>query len=164
MAGRRRHGVAILGGTFDHLHRGHAALLAAAFARAERVRIGLTTAAFLRAHPKPWPDRIEPYATRRRRLARFLSAHWPARRWSIVALHDPWGASVEPGPDLLVVSDETRTALRAIRTERRRRGLPPLAVAVVPTVRAADGRPIASRRIRAGTIDRAGRRRARRKA
>lgn len=153
----RRIRVAVLGGTFDHLHAGHRALLAAAFARAPWVRVGLTTDAFVRQERKPAARKVQSYVTRRRRLRQFLAATYPGRRWTIAPLADPWGGSVQPGADLIVVSAETRAAVRVINRERRRRKLPPLAACVVPLVRAEDGRPIASRRIRTGEIDPEGR-------
>jgi len=156
LPGRRRR-VAVLGGTFDHLHKGHRALLEAAFARADRVKVGLTSDRFAGSERKPFPVRVQSYALRRRHLRAFLQARFRDRAWSIVALNDPWGGSVAPGADLLVLSEETRRAAGPINAERRRRGLPALRVFVVPQVRADGGRPIASRRIRAGEIDTEGR-------
>jgi cytidyltransferase-like protein len=149
---RRAH-IAVLGGTFDHLHIGHRALLAIAFQRAREVKIGLTSDRFARSEKKPLPRRVQSYATRRRNLRAFLRKRFPHRAWTVVSLNDPWGGSVGPGVDLLVLSEETRRAARPINAERRRRGLAPLRVAVVRLVRAEDGRPIASRRIREGEID-----------
>lgn len=151
----RRSRVAVLGGTFDHLHSGHHALLAAAFQRAREVKIGLTSDKFVRKERKPLVGLVQSYETRRRSLRKFLRLRFGRRRWSIVALNDRWG-SVRPGADLLVLSEETRRAARSINAERRRRGLAPLRVCVVQQVRGEDGRPIASRRIRAGEIDRDG--------
>ena len=150
---RSRAHVAVLGGTFDHLHAGHRALLTAAFERADEVKIGLTTDRFARAEEKPVPRRVQSYATRRRRLRAFLRQQFPSRSWTVVPLTDRWGGSVGPGVDLLVLSEETARAARPINAERRHRGLPPVRVHVVRQVPAEDGKPIASRRIRAGEID-----------
>lgn len=156
----RRYRFAVLGGSFDHLHAGHRALLARALDLADRVAVGVTSDAYLRVHPKPGAARIEPFAARRRAVARFLAARAPRRRWRIAVLDDGWGGSVAPGPDVLVASSETIGGARSVNRERRRRGLAPLAVELVPLVRGADGQPIRSRRIRAGEIDADGRRRA----
>ncbi|MCI4354776.1 MAG: pantetheine-phosphate adenylyltransferase [Thermoplasmata archaeon] len=153
-----RDGVAVLGGSFDHLHAGHKALLAAAFASARRVGVGVTTDAYLKSHPKPRGTQIQSYAVRRRQLRRHLERHYASSRWWIVPLADGWGRSVEPGVDVLVASEETAAAARAVNVERRRRGLPPVRLRLVPLVLAEDGRPISSRRIRAGSIDADGRR------
>jgi pantetheine-phosphate adenylyltransferase len=154
MVGRRHHPtVAVLGGTFDHLHAGHRALLTAAFRKADIVRIGVTTDDFARSERKPLPRRLESYATRRRHLNRFLEANFGKRDWTLTALRDRWGGSVRPGADLLILSEETRKAAAPILAERELRGLPKIRVYVIPQVNARDGRPISSRRIRAGEID-----------
>lgn len=149
---------AVLGGTFDRLHAGHRALLAAAFSNASYVRIGLTTAAYLSAHPKPLGGEIRPYVVRRRALAAYLRRRFPRRRFEIVPLDDRFGRSVEPGIDVLVVSEETLDGAQAVNRERGRRHLPAARLVVVPIVRSIDLRPVSSRRIRAGELRPTGRR------
>jgi pantetheine-phosphate adenylyltransferase len=155
----RRVRTAVLGGTFDRLHDGHRALLDAAFRSAARVGIGLTSDSYLRAHPKPHPERIRPYEARRRALLRYLREQFPPGSYWVVPLDAPFGRSVEPGVDILVVSEETRAGARAVNRERRRRRLPGRRVVVVPIARGPDLRPIEGRRIRDGDIDGRGRRR-----
>lgn len=149
----------VLGGTFDRLHVGHAALLGAAFRAGRTVAIGLTTDAFLAAHPKPGGARIASYRARRRALARWLARRFPRGRWTIVPLENAFGRSVEDGVDALVVSADTLEGGRRVNAERRRRGRPTVPLLAVPLVLGDDLRPVSSRRIRAGEIDRAGRRR-----
>jgi cytidyltransferase-like protein len=153
------YGHAVLGGTFDHLHIGHEALLERAFRVGSRVSIGLTTEPFLRDHPKPAAARLQPFATRRRALARWIRRRYPGRPARIVPLSNAFGRSVEAGVDVLVVSEDTRTGARAVNRERRRLGRPPLPLEVVPLVLGDDLLPVTSRRIRGGEIDRNGRRR-----
>jgi pantetheine-phosphate adenylyltransferase len=141
--------VAVLGGTFDRLHPGHRALLRAAFRAADEVRIGLTTARYLAQHPKPLADRIGSYRARRGELVAYLERQFPGRRWRIVPLGDGVGGAIRRGPDLLVVSTESVRGARVVNRERRRRGLPPLTVQVIPRVRDPAGRPYSSRRRRA---------------
>jgi phosphopantetheine adenylyltransferase len=148
----------VLGGTFDRLHVGHEALLTTAFRDGRPVGIGLTTGRFLAAHPKPGADRIQPYSVRRRRLAAWLRAHYPRSRWTITPISDPFGGSIRPGVAGLVVSADTVGGGRAVNEERVRRGRSPIPVRVVPLVLADDLQPVSSRRIRAGEIDRNGRR------
>lgn len=152
----RRYGRVALGGTFDRLHAGHEALLATAFRLGRSVAVGLTTPAFLREHPKPERRAIAPEPTRRRALTRWLADRYPRRRWTVVPLRDRFGGSVEAGVDALVVSADTVAGGRAVNRERRRRGLRPLPLIVVPLVLADDLRPVSSRRIRSGEIGRSG--------
>ncbi|MGI0055056.1 MAG: pantetheine-phosphate adenylyltransferase [Thermoplasmata archaeon] len=149
---------AVLGGTFDRLHVGHRSLLRTAFASARNVAIGLTTDIYLASHAKPAGDRIQSYATRRRVLLRWLRTEFPSARWKVVPLANGFGRSIEPGFDVLIVSGETLAGGQRVNAERKRRGLRPLRIVCAPTVQADDLRPVSSRRIRAGTIDRNGRR------
>ena len=153
----RRFRIAVLGGTFDRIHAGHERLLGSAFRQAEKVGIGLTSERFLREHPKALGNRIRRYSARRRGLRAYLTQRFPGREFWIASLNDVWGRSVDPGVDLLVVSSETLPGARAVNAERRRRGLPPLEILAVPLVRAEDGKPIHSSRIRLGEIDLRGR-------
>jgi len=154
-------GRVVLGGTFDHLHAGHEALLATAFRTGARVAIGLTTPAYLTAHPKPTAEGVQPYPVRRRALARWLAARYPRARWEIRPISDRFGGSIDDGVAALVVSADTLQGGRAVNAERRRRGRGAVPIRVVPLALADDLEPISSRRIRADEIDRNGRRRAR---
>jgi pantetheine-phosphate adenylyltransferase len=151
-------GRVVLGGTFDHLHVGHEALLTTAFRAGRHVGIGLTTGGYLAGHPKPRAGRIQPYSVRRRRLAAWLRARFPPNRWTITPISDAFGGSVGPGVAGLVVSADTIEGGRRVNAERARRGRRPVPVLVVPLVLADDLRPVSSRRVRAGEIDRNGRR------
>ena len=160
---RRRPKVAVLGGTFDHLHRGHEALLRAAFRAADTIAIGLTSDAYLERHPKPYGNRMESFTTRRRNLEAYLATTFPSREWKVVPLEDAFGGSLAPGVDVLIVSSETREGAQRVNDERRRRRLPPLRLVVIPLVRAEDRLPLQSRRIRAGAVTADGRTRAARR-
>ncbi len=143
----------VLGGTFDILHKGHEALLRAAFeGRPEQVLIGLTTDRFARESR----TRVNPYAVRERNLKRFLAARkWrPAR---IEPIDDAYGPADDlPDLDVIVVSAERYPVAVALNEARAAKGLHPLKIRAVPMVLAQDGLPIASRRIRSGVIDRSG--------
>ena len=153
-----RYGRVVLGGTFDHLHVGHEALLARAFRAGRSVAIGLTTDRYLDRHPKPGASRIAPFRARRAALGRWLRGRYPARRWTVVPLENPFGRSIEDGVDALVISADTLAGGRAVNRERRRLGRRAVPLLVVPIVLADDLGPVSSRRIRAGEIDRSGRR------
>lgn len=157
----RRYGRVVLGGTFDRFHAGHEALLRVAFGLGRAVAIGVTTRAFLAAHPKPRGQAIAPEGLRRRALARWLRQNYPGRRWTIAPLDDRFGGAVREGVDALVVSADTVEGGRAVNRERGRRGRRPVPLIVVPIVLADDLRPLSSRRIRSGEVDREGHRRSR---
>ena len=154
----RPRGVAVLGGSFDHFHEGHAALLDAAFRAGARVGIGVTSDAYLSAQHKPHAGRIQRFAARRAAVERYLRLHYSPRRWWLTPLEDGWGRSVEPGVDILVASPETEAGAVRVNAERTRRHLPPVEIILIPLVRGDDGLPISARRIRSGAIDRRGRR------
>lgn len=153
----RRYGRVVLGGTFDHFHAGHEAILHTAFQVGRRVAIGLTTRRFLSGHPKPLGRAIASEARRRRTLAAWLRRRYPSDRWTIVPIDDRFGRSVEKGVGALVVSADTLAGGKAVNRERVRRGLRPVPLIVVPLVLANDLEPLSSRRIRAGEVNRDGR-------
>ncbi len=157
----RRFRLAVLGGTFDHLHVGHEALLSTAFRVGREVAIGVTTDRFLEEHPKPTPGAIQPYRRRRAALLRYLRRRHPGRRWRVTGLGNAFGRSVEPEVGALVVSPDTVEGGRAVNRERRRLGRPAVPLVVVPLVLADDLVAVSSRRVRAKEIDRNGRRRSR---
>ena len=151
MAGRV--GRACMGGTFDVLHAGHEALLARAFAAADFVFIGLTDGALAKRGRK----RVAPYATRKRRLERFLrSKGW--RSFKVGKLTDEFGpAEFDDTLEAIVVSAERREVADRVNQIRIREGHMPLLVHAVPMVLAEDDCPVSSSRIKAKDIDRNGR-------
>ncbi len=144
---------AVLGGTFDHFHRGHESLLQTAFSRAGAVGIGITSEEYLRSHPKPYADHLQPFSTRRRVVESWLLRNFPGREWWTVAVSSQLGGALDPRVDLLVATSQTLAGARAVNRARRRRGIRPVSVLIAPLALASDRRPISSRRIRAGLID-----------
>ena len=150
--------LAVLGGTFDHLHVGHHALLASAFDVGREVAIGLTTDRFVAENAKPDVARVQSYTVRRAALARWLGRSFPGRDWRIVPLENSFGRSVEPEVDVLVVSRDTEAGGREVNRERRRLGRRTIPLVIVPLALADDLEPVSSRRVRAGMIGTDGRR------
>ena len=151
----RRFNTVATGGTFDHLHKGHAALLARSFNLGDTVIIGVTSDAFASKRGKS-PD--QPFAERADNLERFLRSGFPGRKYIIAKLDDYFGpgiASAEVGA--IVVTRETASRVPLANELRRAKGYPPLEVEIVDYVLADDGKPISSTRIRKGEIDPEGR-------
>jgi len=143
-----------MGGTFDILHAGHEALLRKAFELGDtEVIIGITSDAMA----KRTRAKVNPLPVRRRNLVALLRRRgW--RRHRLNVLEEIAGpAADEKDIDAIVVSAERVEAAHEINRDRERRGLPTMEVVVVPMVLSEDCVPIASRRIRAGEIDRQGR-------
>ena len=144
--------IAALGGTFDMLHEGHKRLITRAFEIADIVFIGVTGDSLVSGLRKG--HRVRPYAYRSRKLRSFLKSEGWLSRARIVELKDPFGlAARRRRLDALVVSQETYRAGLRLNSLRRRRGLRPVRLYVVRLVKAQDGLPITSTRIRQGEID-----------
>jgi len=139
------------GGTFDHLHRGHMALLSRSFEVGEAVVIGVTSDAFARKEGKN-PD--QSYTERVRALEAFIRKAFPGRRYIIAKLDDYFGPGIaSPDVQAIVVSRETAKRVGIANALRKKKGYPPLETDVVDFVLAEDSKPISSTRIRKGEID-----------
>jgi len=144
-----------MGGTFDVLHRGHRALLDAAFAEGdEGVSIGVTTDQFANARRerkvRPWDQRVAD-------LQAFLRERGYLARAEILAIGHPYGFALEARFDAIAATEETVATAHRINEERARVGLQPLRIVLAPYVLADDARPIKSTRIRQGELDAEGR-------
>jgi len=146
--------VVATGGTFDHVHRGHRALLSKSFQVGRKVIIGVTSDAFAAREGKA-PD--EDFEERVRNLEALIREEHPGREYTIAKLDDYFGPGIaSPEVQAIVVSKETERRVPIANALRARRGYPPLRVVVVDYVLAEDSKPISSTRIRMGEIDAAG--------
>lgn len=140
-----------MGGTFDVLHRGHQALLDAAFAAGDQgVAIGVTTDAFANARRE---RKVHPYEQRVAALRAFLASRGYLARAEVIPIDHPFGFAMEARFDAIAVTEETAATADAINQERRTRGLRELRVVMAPYILADDARPIKATRIRAGELD-----------
>ena len=140
-----------MGGTFDHIHRGHKALLHRAFETGEAVFIGLTSDAFARREGKIIDQSFE---ERKKNLESYLRQEFPNRRYEISKLEDRFGPAIFSDKiDAIAVSSETFPAVEAANRKRRELGLQDLKAEVVPMIIADDGTRISSTRIRSGEIN-----------
>ncbi|MDA4126650.1 MAG: pantetheine-phosphate adenylyltransferase [Thaumarchaeota archaeon] len=139
------------GGTFDHIHRGHIALLAKSFEVGDTVVIGVTSDEFARREGKN-PD--QSYAERVKALEDLIHTRFQGRRYLIAKLDDYFGPGIaSPEVEAIVVSRETASRVPMANVLREAKGFPPLEVVVVDYVLADDSKPISSTRIRNGEID-----------
>lgn len=143
------------GGTYDHIHRGHLAMLTKSFQVGDRVVIGVTSDDFALKEGKK-PDQT--YDERVRALEALIRSKFPGRRYLIAKLDDYYGPGIaSPEVQAIVVSRETAKRVPIANAARAARGFPPLEVVTVDYVVADDRRPISSTRIRNGEIDTEGR-------
>jgi pantetheine-phosphate adenylyltransferase len=140
-----------MGGTFDHIHKGHEELLDRAFATGESVFIGLTSDTFAGSEEKKI---LHTYDQRKAQLETFLKKKYPGRKYIISKLEDRFGPGIfTPDIDAIAVSTETASRVKDANKRRREMGLPDLKVEIVPMILADDHNRISSTRIRAGEID-----------
>src|SRR5208337_4439960 len=93
------------GGTFDHLHKGHVALLARSFSLGDVVVIGVTSDAFASREGKS-PN--QSYLERVETLERFIRSKFPGRRYVIAKLDEYFGPGIaSPEVEAIVVTRET---------------------------------------------------------
>lgn len=130
---------ACLGGTFEVLHKGHKQLLETAFALADEITIGLTTDEFASGRRG---RKVRPFDERKRGLEEFIEPY--GMHAEIVPLEDEAGPALEPDMTAIVVSEETRKTADRINLKRRKLGLKPLIVVVVPMVLDSNGKKISS--------------------
>ena len=143
------------GGTFDHIHRGHIALLSKSFEVGETVVIGVTSDSFAAREGKA-PD--QSYADRVRGLESAIQSEFPGRRYLIAKLDDYFGPGIaSPEVEAIVVTEETKSRVPIANSIRAEKRFSPLQVVVVDYVLSEDGKPISSTRIRSGEIDPRGR-------
>lgn len=151
----KRFALAIVGGTFDHFHKGHEALLSKAFAVADRVFVGVTDEKA--ASRKTFSAGVEPFSTRKKSVADYLAKKHYSGRGKITKIRDAFGPeAVWKRAGAIVVTKDTVKGAMAINSARKKAGLAPAAVAVCPFAVAKDGRRISSTRIRLGQMSRAG--------
>jgi pantetheine-phosphate adenylyltransferase len=145
-----------LGGTFDVLHAGHRQLISEAFKIGDVVLIGVTSDQLVATLHKK--HQVRSYSSRVRDLNRFLKTQRWLSRARVTALREPYGpAARRKKLQALIVSRGTLASGRRLNQLRRRIGLQSLDLHIVDLLRAADGEPISTTRIKNGEIDLQGR-------
>ena len=150
-----RFSVVATGGTFDEIHLGHLALLSKAFQAGDRVIIGVSTDEFARKRGKRLNH---DYQQRVSNLEAVIAKEFGSVDYVIVRLDADFGPAATSGDvKALVASSETQVKGIVLNEMRAKLGLKPAILIAVDLVKAEDGSPISSTRIRAGEIDRLGR-------
>jgi len=146
-----------IGGTFDEIHAGHRELLTRAFSSGRSVLIGVSSDDFAAA--KKGKNRLRHrFGTRVERLTQFIHDEFGNVNFEIKELNDDFGpTNSDRNIQALVVSAETEPKGHEINRIRSSKGFDPLVIVTVTMLKAEDGRPLSSSRIRYGEIDRNGR-------
>ena len=133
--------VVATGGTFDEIHVGHIALLAKAFQVGMKVIIGVSSDEFAAKRGKKLNHNFNQRVENLKKM-----------------IKNEFGPAVTTGDvGALVASGETKGKGKLLNEMRAKKGLKPVQVIAVELVKAEDGSPISSSRIRAGEIDSYGR-------
>lgn len=147
--------VVATGGTFDEIHIGHVALLSRAFQAGRKVIIGVSSDEFAKKRGKKLNHK---YEQRVETLKAMIKQEFGSVNYEIARLDGDFGPAVTTGEvGALVASRETQVKGTLLNEMRAKRGLKPAEVISVELVKAVDGSPISSTRIRAGEIDSRGR-------
>ena len=139
---------AAVGGTFNVLHVGHKALISRAFVLADEVIIGISSDRMAKATRKE----TNPYDQRKEILERYVKTF--GKPFRIQQIDDIFGPTAHMKDiDFLVASEWSQKNAEVINRERVKKGLSAVKIDVVPTVLAADFKPVSSTRIMNGEID-----------
>ena len=143
-----------VGGTFDILHKGHEKLINSTFELSDEVFIGLTSDRFANKLDK---QLVNSYSERIKILEEYIQDNYSNSNYKIFELNDYFGPSIfYENLDALIVTEENQHRVKEANEERGKRGLPLLKTEVIELVRAEDGKPISTTRIKSLEIDRQG--------
>jgi pantetheine-phosphate adenylyltransferase len=150
---KEKYNLVATGGTFDMIHVGHLALLSKAFEVGKKVIIGISSDAF--ASISKGNNKLNHnYNERVSNLKEKIEEKFGNVTYEISKLDDVYGPTVIYGDvEAIVSSTETAVSGHLINEIRSRNGLKPIAIISVNIIRAEDGYPISSTRIRKGEID-----------
>lgn len=147
----KKYAVVAVGGTFDHIHKGHKHLLQKAFSAGNKVLIGITSDSFCKS--KAYPERLQNYSSRKRGVLAYLKTSFENPVFRIIKLYDKYGPAISNKElEAIVVTEQTVKTAEEINEIRIEKGLKPLDILLADLIRAYDNTPISSTRIRKGEI------------
>ncbi len=136
-----------MGGTFDHLHKGHELLIKTALSISKKVLIGLTTENILKN--KKYFSKLEDYRTRENNIKKFVGSFTDLKRIKIVELVDSYGPPInDPEYEGLVVSQETYPTALKMNEIRETKGFNPMIIIIIPILKNEDDKKLSSTSIR----------------
>lgn len=139
----------VLGGTFDHFHKGHEALLTKAFEVGKKVTIGIATEEIYKN--KFLSETVQSFEMRKRSVEKYV------KNGNFISFSEFTGGTDNMrNINAIVVSRETFPNAMRINELRIKNKLQPLMIVIIEDVLAEDGMIISSERIRSGEIDREG--------
>jgi len=152
---RNRFKHVVLGGTFDHFHKGHQAMIDKAFQIGKKITIGIATKKLYQN--KLLNETVEPFETRKRNLLTYIFNKFSHDRVKTRSFSEfTGGADKNKNIDVIIVSCLSYLNALKINKLRERNDLKPLRTVIVKDVLADDGKLLSSERIRAGEINREG--------
>ena len=136
-----------MGGTFDHLHKGHKLLIKTALSISNNLVIGLTTRRLLKN--KNYVSKLEDYETREKNLKKFISSFTDLKRVEIIELNEPYGPPInDPEYEGLVVSQDTYPNALKMNEIREKKGFEPMIIITIPLIKGEDNKKLSSTSIR----------------
>lgn len=145
----------ILGGTFDHFHKGHIAFLDFALKQADRLSIGIAKENLYKG--KVLWQSIESYRIREKSVQDYLAKKKSIDRAKLIPITTVYGTSLtDTSIEAIIATKQTISGAKKVNEARKMKNLRPLKIILAPFVRDETGEIISSERIRAGEIDRSG--------
>ncbi len=136
-----------MGGTFDHLHKGHELLIKTALSISKKVLLGLTTENMLKN--KKHFSKLEDYRTRENNIKKFVGSFTDLKRIKIIELMDSDGPPInDPEYEGLVVSQETYPTALKMNEIRETKGFNPMIIIIIPILKNEDDKKLSSTSIR----------------